>query len=215
MTVTTRPTPFALVFGSLAPERFPVLRDGLASAGWDPRHRDGFVLVEEVAELLRELRPDDGLGESVSALVALVHAAYLHWIDGEQIVTVDAAMLDATLRETPGTQAGGGRTSRYVQLPALRVWGVPAEGAPAEPLDGWFAMPQGGILSVLAVFGLHPGREGLTAVLVEGPRPGFLMREDGSALFSPTLPGGGDAGLASVIGEEELLELAWRLEGTS
>ena len=66
-------------------------------------------------------------------------------------------------------------------------------------------------LSVLAIFGLHPGRAGFTAVEVVGPRPSHLERADGSPLFSGTLPGAERAGLASVVGAEELLELAWRL----
>ena len=216
MTVTSRPTPFDLVFGPLAAERFPILRDGIAAAGRDPRNRDGFLLVEAVAEFLRELRPDGGLGQSISALVGLVHAAYLYWLDGERNVVVSDQLLDRVLRppDGAGTMDCTAGPSRYLQLPPLRVWGVPAEAAPAEPLDGWFALPQDRCLSVLAVFGLHPGRDGLTAVEVAGPRSEFLLREDGTPLFAPTLPGGGAAGLASVIGQEELLELAWRLEGS-
>ena len=215
MTVASRPTPYALVFGALGPERFPVLRDGLAVAGRDPREQDGFLLVEEVATLLRELAPEEGLGESVAALVGLLHAAYVYWLDGERTVLVSPELLDRALSARPdaGATRPGGPVAHYVQLPPLRVWGVPSEGAPAEPLDGWFAIPKDGRLEVLAVFGLHPGRGGLTAVAVEGPRPGFLEREDGSPLFAPTLPGGEAAGLASVIGQEEVLELAWRLEG--
>ena len=101
--------------------------------------------------------------------------------------------------------------SRYVQLPPLRVWAAPVEGGASEPLDGWFAYRSGDDLSVLAIFGLHPGRAGFTAVEVGGPRPAHLERVDGSPLFSGTLPGAERAGLASVVGAEELLELAWRL----
>jgi hypothetical protein len=217
MTEFARPTPFALVFGPLAGDRFPVLQAGLARAGHNPRQRDAFLLVEEVAALLRELRPDQGLGEAVSALVGLVHAAYLYWADGERTSSVSAEALAQVLGAAPGAgamDASKGKT-RYVQLPPLRVWGSPAEGAPAEPLDGWFVMPGEGRLSVLAVFGLHPGRDGLTAVEVEGTRPEFLAREDGTPLFAPILPGAEAAGLASLIGQEELLELAWRLEALS
>ena len=42
-----------------------------------------------------------------------------------------------------------------------------------------------------------------------------LARADGSALFAPTLEGGEAAGLASIQGEEELLELAWRVEDSA
>jgi hypothetical protein len=43
-----------------------------------------------------------------------------------------------------------------------------------------------------------------------GGRVEGLAREDGSRLFDPTLAGGADAGLRSIVGEEELLELGWR-----
>jgi hypothetical protein len=34
-----------------------------------------------------------------------------------------------------------------------------------------------------------------------------------TALFAPTLPGAAEAGLRSIAGEEELLELGWRTQG--
>jgi hypothetical protein len=63
------------------------------------------------------------------------------------------------------------------------------------------------------VFGLQPERAGFTVVEVSGSRPVGLARADGSALFSPTLPGGVAARLFSLVGAEELLELGWRLVG--
>jgi hypothetical protein len=63
---------------------------------------------------------------------------------------------------------------------------------------------------VLGVFGLHRDRAGFSVVEVTGSRPGALVRADGSGLFSPTLPGGVAAGLFSLTGEVELLELGWR-----
>jgi len=66
---------------------------------------------------------------------------------------------------------------------------------------------------VLGIFGLRPDRAGFSAVEVGGARPGRPARADGSALFAPTLPGGKAAGLHSITGEEELLELGWRTTG--
>ena len=48
------------------------------------------------------------------------------------------------------------------------------------------------------------------AVEATGDRAEGLAREDGSPLFDPTLPGGAAAGLRSIVGEAELLELGWR-----
>ena len=65
-------------------------------------------------------------------------------------------------------------------------------------------------LRVLGIFGLRPEREGFSAVETAGPRPVALERPDGTPLFSPVLAGGQAAGLYSLVGGEELLELGWR-----
>ncbi len=211
----SRPTPFTLVFGGIAEQRFPRVRDGIAAAGRDPHDRDAFLLVREVVELLQDLRPEAGLGSGVDALVAFVHRAYLYWVDGARTAVwheeaLRAALADRSAAPPDPPEAAAG--TRYVQLPGRRVWGVPVAGAPPEPLDGWFVTRTSDRLSLLAVFGLHRGRDGFTAVEVDGPRPHPLRRPDGSPLFAPALAGGREAGLYSIEGMEELLELAWRVE---
>jgi hypothetical protein len=57
---------------------------------------------------------------------------------------------------------------------------------------------------------MRPEREGFSAVETAGPRPLRLERADGTPLFSPVLAGGAAAGLYSIVGGEELLELGWR-----
>jgi len=205
-----RVAPYALVLGTIAPERFPVLRESIAAAGRNPRDRDAFLMVREVVELLRELEPEEGLGEGIATMAAFLHQSYLYWMDGERTVTIEVEALDRALAGVGS--APSPHASSYIQLPPLRVWGIGVEGGPAEPLDGWFVSPSGESLSVLGIFGIHPGRAGFTAVEVVGPRPGSLERADGSALFSAALPGAAQAGLASIVGAEELLELAWRLQ---
>ncbi len=209
-----RPTPFSLVFGGLAAQRFSVLQQAIAEAGRDSRDRDAFLLVREVNELMQELRPDEGFGEGVRAMAALLHSSYLFWLDGEHVVSIDDSALTRLLTPRPDGRPSRSRRSNgtYVQLPSLRVWGLPLAGAAPEPLDGWFATAREDTLSVVAVFGLHPGRVGLTVAEVTGAAPLGLARADGSGLFTPTLEGGKAAGLASIQGEEELLELAWRVE---
>lgn len=214
MTITVRPTPFSLAFGDLAAARFPAIDQALGASGIDPGDRDAFLLQREVSQLLRELRPDEGLGEGVEALAALVHAAYLFQRGGERIIAVDDDTLRLLVGEAPGARPAPAAppAPAYVQLPPLRVWGVAVEGALAEPLDGWFVTGGQSGLSLVAVFGMHPGREGFTVVEASGQRPDELRRPDGTALFAPMLAGGATAGLASLSGAEELLELAWRVE---
>lgn len=211
MNPAVRIDPLALLGG--AAERFPAIR---AAAGSEEpsRDRDAFLLLREVNEVMQSLRPEEGLGEDVGGLAALLHAAYLYWLDGRRMVVVDDPELSRRLALPPtATPRGSPRPgSRYIQLPPLRVWGVPIAGASAEPLDGWFAEGRGATLFVVALFGLHPGREGVTVVEVSGDEPVGLARENGAPLFAPTLAGGRAAGLASIEGAEELLELAWRME---
>jgi hypothetical protein len=57
---------------------------------------------------------------------------------------------------------------------------------------------------------MHPEREGFSVVETVGPKPLTLVRADGTELFAPTLSGGKAAGLFSITGEEELLDLGWR-----
>ena len=213
MTAVGRPGPLALLFDGIE-ARFPAIRSALAERGNDPRLRDAFLLTRDVNELMQELRPEEGLGEGVGALAALLHSAYLFWLDGARTVVIDDALLtrllSAPAETAPVPPAAAG--TRYVQIPPLKVWGLPVAGAAAEPLDGWFAERGDGGVSVLALFGLHPGREGVTLVEVAGESPPGLARVDGSPLFAPTLAGGRAAGLWSLEGAEELLELAWRVE---
>jgi len=205
-----RLTPFDLVFDQIAPASFPQIRAGLDATGHHPADRDAFLLQREVVTLLRELRPEEGLGEGMDQLMALVHHAYLAWAAG--LVTLEGG--PELLRPTPAPAPGMGEPSSawYVQVPERRVWAEVLAGEPPEPLDGCFLYHAlDGELRVLGVFGLRPERVGFSVVEVAGPRPTGLARPDGSPLFSTLLAGGSATGLHSLAGAEELLELGWRM----
>lgn len=207
-----RQTPFDLVFAPTAGERFPKIRAALAAAGRDPTDRDAFLMDREAVLLLRQLRPDEGLGEGMDQLAALAHHAYVLWDAGLVTVEIPPEQLAGLLAaEPPAVEPGETPATHYARFPERRIWARAIAGEPAEPLDGCFihATPTGD-LRVLGIFGLHPERMGFSAVEVEGRRPAPLAREDGSPLFSPTLPGGAAARLYSLVGGEELLELGWR-----
>ncbi len=212
--MTGRASPFDLVFGSLAAERFPELRDEMAAAGHAPRDRDAFVLGRAAVGLLRELGPEDALGEGVTELVALTHAAFQFWLDGQAVVEVDRPTLDQILRDDigRGTPVPAGR-SYYLQLPERRIWGEVEAGTPREPLDGCFVTPTENRIELVAIFGLQPGRDGFTVVMASGA-PGLpLARQDGTPLFAPRMAGGAAAGLWEITGGEELIELVYRGHG--
>jgi hypothetical protein len=208
-----RPTPFDLVFEPLAQTTFPRIQSALAQSRQDPLDRDAFLMLREVVTLLRELRPEEGLGEGIDQLAALVHHGYLFWSAGKRALDVSDGQLDEILR-------GGSETApeepaippHFVQLPKHRVWASVVPGEVPEPLDGFFQHgPGSGALRILGVFGIHPERPGFSVVEVGGSRPRGLSRSDGSALFASTLAGGAAAGIYSLAGGEELLELGWRV----
>lgn len=209
--MSARLSPFDLVFGSLAAERFPAVRDEMTAAGHPFRDRDAFVLGRAAVALLRELGPDDTLGEGVGELVALTHAAFQFWADDQAVVTLDRATLDQILRadSAPGTPVPGGR-SYYLQFPERRIWGQVEAEAPREPLDGCFVIPMENRIELVAIFGLQPDRDGFTVVTVSGVSGLPLARPDGTPLFAPRMAGGAAAGLWEITGGEELVELVNR-----
>lgn len=228
-----RPTPFDLAFGAEAETRFPPIRESLKASGRDPHDADAFILDREVVTLLRELVPEEGVGEAVQQHVALLQHAYLYWDHGGWLFrltkdrakavltaaespTGDAAQLDSL---APGSSEGApvGRSvpepprAYYIQFPERLVWAELAPDEPHQPLDGLFVRPWPGEgYFVLAIFGMHPGQAGFSVVDVDGYREAELQRDDGSSLFGAVLPGGAAAGLHSILGGEELLELAAR-----
>jgi len=207
-----RPTPFDLVFTRAAETVFPTIRTALERAGHEPVDRDAFLMVPEVVSLLHDLRPEEGLGEGMDQLVALVHHAYLLWDAGVLTLPLSAEHLTALLDGSSPASPAVSEPPRayYAQLQDRQVWARVVDDLPAEPMDGCFVHSSGAELRVLGIFGLRPEREGFSAVETAGPRPHALQRPDGSRLFSPVLAGGQAAGLYSLVGGEELLELGWR-----
>jgi hypothetical protein len=217
-----RATPFGLVFGAIAGEKFPTIAAALERSGETATDRDRFVLLEPVGRLLRDIVPEDAGADALEAHALLLHHAYRHWSSGGGVYRIG----ESALRRAFGSSEISSRLSQaafYLQLPELRVWGTPTPDGSSEPLDGIFVTqtpaPDG--IAVLGIFGMRPDRPGFSAVGVEGradteePRGGELevaaARADGSAPFSPMLAGGTAAGLHSLANAGELLLLTCRL----
>ena len=220
--MSERPTPFALVFGDLARERFPAIAELLRGGEWSSADRDAFVLLAPVGHLLREMAPEDRTPEQLEAHVRLLHHGYRHWAAGGWVYQIGDAVLDRVVR-SGGLSSHLAHQALYLQLPEHRVWGTPTPAAPAEPLDGMFVteMLEPGAIAVLAIFGIRRGRPGFSAVAVEGhadeaePEAGELeviaTRDDGTRAFAPLLAGGEAAGIYSIANAGELLLLTCRL----
>lgn len=202
-----RPHPFSLVFSDIAAERFPAVAEEL-----DPLPPlDRFLMSGAVVELLRDLRPDSGLGDAADEFVAFVHAAYCFWGSGARTRILDAPTTRALLvtpRETARRRLDHGAVG-YIQVAPRLVWSRLAEADVHEPLDGWFALPGTRGLRMVACLGVHPSRPGLSVLTVEGDSPDHLGRPDGTPAFAPQMEGGDTAGLASVATSSELLAMGW------
>lgn len=210
MNDTARPHPFALVFGPLVDVHFPAIREVLAADA----DLDAFLVCTPAIELLQALRPDDGLGDAVDDFLAFVHAAWRFWADGARTTTRDADATRALCGADAPAALTAARMAQYIQVAPRLVWGQLADGEQWEPLDGWFALPDPAGLRVVACFGLHPERPGLTVAAVVGGAPAPVPRADGSAPFAPQMPGGDLAGLHALADTDELLLLAWRAAAT-
>ena len=202
----------------MADERFPALAASLGATGRDDADRDAFLLDRAVVELLQDLVPEEHDPDQIREFVAVLHHAYLFWRHGRTVVPIDrprAARLLAPAAPDTAPSAGlAVRPSAYHQFPERLVWAQITPDAPHEPLDGVFLRPgPTAEIEVLGVFGVHPDRPGFGVAEVSGPRPATLRRADGSLPYSPALPGGDAAGLHSLVGADELLELAFRTRG--
>jgi hypothetical protein len=207
------PTPLDLIFPHIATTEFPAIRKAVEEAGIDPTNRDAFLLLPDVVTLMRELRPEDGIGEGMDFLVALGHHAYLTWDAGSLTVPLGLAQAEALL--SAGSPVvplvHDAPKAYYAAFLEHRVWAAVVDEHVAEPLDGCFVhSTASGALRVLGIFGLRPERLGFSAVEATGPRPEVLERSDGSALFASAL---GPGRLHSIASPEELLELGWRTLG--
>ncbi|MGH7522918.1 MAG: hypothetical protein ACREK8_01260 [Gemmatimonadales bacterium] len=199
--------PFDLLFAGFRESRFPAIR---AEIGARADLAD-FMLSAAAAELMGELRPDEGLGEGIDEFVALVHAAYRYWCDGEQTTRLDAATTLALCEpDAAAPTPSGDGVVRYVQVAPRLIWARLTDETSFEPLDGWFAVPIPIGLRVVACLGIHPARPGVSVVTVEGTASTLQSRADGTAPFAPTMSGGDLAGLRAIATPQELLWLSFQ-----
>ncbi|MGH7497515.1 MAG: hypothetical protein ACREL3_01555 [Gemmatimonadales bacterium] len=203
-------TPLELVFSRFTDPVFPAIRKSIEQGGIDPTDRDAFLMLPDAVNLIRELRPEEGIGEGMDYLVALAQHAYLSWAAGSLTLHLAPEEAEALLSPEPASPSDPREAPKayYAQFLGRQVWAKLVDDEVAEPLDGCFVHSlSGDTLRVLGIFGLRPERVGFTAVETIGPRPDVTARPDGSPLFSSTFATGH---LHSLVGSEELLELGWR-----
>ena len=93
----------------------------------------------EVITLFRDLRPDEGVGEAMDQMVALVHHAYLTWAAGAVTIPIarDTAEEVLSAVATDGAEPKD-VTAYYAQFPERMIWARVIENEAPEPLDGLF-----------------------------------------------------------------------------
>jgi len=211
--MTTRLTPFSMVFMPEIAGRFPSIADGLGRDEADATDRDAFLMNREAVSVIHDLVPDGGMGDAVAHLAALVHHAYLFWREGSWTFSIDRATMNRLIR-SPAEQSPGGGTpdAYYLQLPRQLVWGTLGTDQPYQPLDGCFvSLGSDGALRALGVFGLHPDHMGFAVVEAEGDAAVWPNINEGvDEPLAPHMDGGSKAGLYSVNDPAELLLLASR-----
>jgi hypothetical protein len=223
-----RPTPWDVIFDVPAFDeaRFELLREQAAAFG--ATRASELLLLPAAGELLRELAP---VGEAdarhmdlVAQAGALLFHAFRFWLHGRTVVSPDAAALRTALQG--GTHVGEWRfrapsPAGYMQLPLHLLWARVAEGAAAEPVDGFFwsapAREERGAqehLDLLLALGVRRGRPGVSLVdaSMEGTPElqhwGDVDARPGGTDFENVLPGGELQGYHALTTQAEVLRLA-------
>lgn len=201
------PHPFELLFGALVEPHFHAIREALG----DHPSRDAFVLAAPAVELLQEVRPEEGLADASTDLVALVYSAWRWWVSGSVTRRLDLVATEHLCREVSQSPQPSEVAPCYIQLAPRRIWSDLEGEGQFEPLDGFFLVEEPDQLLIVALYGVHIERPGVSLAVVGGPRPaGVPDRPDGSPAFSPTMQGGDLAGLHAITTAGELLLLGWR-----
>ncbi|MCH8934847.1 MAG: hypothetical protein IIB90_03935 [Gemmatimonadetes bacterium] len=171
--------------------------------------------LQSTQRLLRELGSPDLAEEDAGAVgeyLALLFAAYRYWEAEEPTLSVDRDRLTRAIQDPPTQGLAAHHDACYLEFPERWFWATIGEGQPHEPLEGMFVVstgPHTGI-TVVAILGLRPGREGFSQITVTGGADAVAaasgtMRDPP---FAPVMDGGLAAGFKSVTSDGELLHLA-------
>lgn len=224
-----RLTPYELVFteGEFEGRRFPRIDDESAEHQVDSRTPERFDLLTTVADILREVTPDEAPSDALEQYRALLFHAYHFWKGGRRLFVLERAVA-RFLVESASTANdwafSAPARSGYLQLPQNLFWSSIAPDTPPEPVDGFFFtlsersdMAGGPIehLHLLLILGIRRGRAGFSVIGLDTDlEPGLLSsleaerRPDGD--FANTLPGGEISGLYSIVTVTEALKLVGR-----
>ncbi len=208
----SRTHPFDMVFAELAGTSFPHIREEAPDASVDLAT---LTRLPTAQRLLRDLgSPElaEADPQAVTEYLALLFVAYRYWAAGEHTLSVDRDKLEAAI--------DGGSTNIpvlehdacYLVFPERWYWARIGDNQPHEPLDGLFVVraKSQAELTVAAILGLRPGRDGFSQITVTGGADDVAAAASDTRdpPFAPIMDGGAQAGFKSVTTEGELLQLS-------
>jgi hypothetical protein len=208
----SRPHPFDMVFSHFADDTFPEIRAAAAEPAMDVT---AVAKLPAFQRLLAEVGSPDLAEqdpEAAGEYLVLLFVAYRYWLAGTHTVSVDRGKLDAAIVRGPRDAADVPHDACYVALPEHWCWATIGDNQPHEPVDGMFVVISraGAEITIAAILGLRPGREGFSQVTVTSSVDDLLTASKTvrDPPFAPVMEGGGEAGFKSVVSRGELLLLA-------
>ena len=208
----SRPHPFEMVFSHFAEATFPEIRADAPEPAMDIT---ALAKLPSFQRLLAEMGSPDQTEQdpdTVGEYLVLLFVAYRYWLAGAHTVSVDRRTLDAAIEHGPRRATDVAHDACYVALPQHCCWATIGDDQPHEPIDGMFVVMSRANteITIAAILGLRPGREGFSQVTVTGgvddvPEASRAMR---TPPFAPIMEGGAESGFKSVVSKGELLLLA-------
>ncbi len=208
----SRTHPFDMVFAELAKTFFPRIREEAPDTSIDLAT---LTRLPTAQRLLRDLgSPElaEADPQAITEYLALLFVAYRYWAAGKHTLWVDRDKLEAAIDSESTNVPVVEHDACYLMFPERWYWATIGDDQPHEPLDGMFVVraKSQAELTVAAILGLRPGRDGFSQITVTGGADDVAgaasdMRDPP---FAPAMDGGAQAGFKSVTTEGELLHLA-------
>lgn len=214
-----RITPFELAFPEpdAVDQLISDLTEEATGRGSDPANPSVFITMGSVGSFITRLQEPDAPPEAIHQYGALVYHSVFFRDEGCPLYVLDAAAARYLVGGSPGGDPVPPSSSGYLQLPQHLFWVAGSPEEAPESVDGFFwTVSPSGVLYVMAVTGVRPGRPGFGTIPVpEAPiaeAEGWLLadaRESGGD-FSSALPGADIDGLYAVEAAGEVLKLLAR-----
>ncbi len=203
--------PFDFAFAELATSRFPAIRE---EAGGTSVDLAAMARLPATQQLLRDVTSPDSADANplaVAEYMTSLFVAFRYWHAGQHTVAVEKAALIQAIAHPITDEPPTSPDACYIEIPAQWFWATIGENHPFEPLEGMFVVRNDSdfALTVVAVLGLRPNRDGFSQITVSATVADMLAAAETrrEPPFGPVMDSGREAGFLSVTSEGELLHL--------